>query len=91
MQTYFKVAVTQSSSSTPSLSTMIDVASADHKQQQAHIHELKVLNGTVRDNETKCLRCDVVGHPTWQCLEKDNVTASIICSGVGHIGRYVLL
>jgi len=56
----------------------------------AHIHELKVLNGTVRDNETKCLSCGAVGHPTWQCLEKDNVTASIICTacgGVGHIGR----
>ena len=56
----------------------------------AHIHELKRLNGTMRDNETKCLSCGAVGHPTWQCLEKDNVTASIICTacgGVGHIGR----
>ena len=56
----------------------------------SHMHELAVLNGTLRDIDMKCLNCGREGHKTWQCPESDNVTASIICSacgGVGHITK----
>jgi len=56
----------------------------------SHMHELAVLNGTLRDIDMKCLNCGREGHKTWQCPESENVTASIICSacgGVGHITK----
>jgi len=56
----------------------------------SHMHELAVLNGTLKDIDMKCLNCGREGHKTWQCPESDNVTASIICSacgGVGHITK----
>jgi len=56
----------------------------------SHMHELAVLNGTLRDIDMKCLNCGREGHKTWQCPESDNVTASIICSacgGVGHVTK----
>eukprot|EP00088_Acartia_fossae_P021316 TRINITY_DN2278_c0_g1_i9.p1 TRINITY_DN2278_c0_g1~~TRINITY_DN2278_c0_g1_i9.p1 ORF type:complete len:518 (-),score=143.18 TRINITY_DN2278_c0_g1_i9:610-2163(-) len=56
----------------------------------AHMHELAVLNGTVRDIDMKCLNCGREGHKSWQCPESENVTASIICTrcgGVGHVTK----
>ena len=56
----------------------------------SHMHELAVLNGTLKDIDMKCLNCGREGHKTWQCPESENVTASIICSacgGVGHITK----
>jgi len=56
----------------------------------AHMHELAVLNGTVRDIDMKCLNCGRDGHKSWQCPESENVTASIICTrcgGVGHVTK----
>jgi len=56
----------------------------------AHMHELAVLNGTLKDIDMKCLNCGRSGHKTWQCPESENVTASIICSacgGVGHLSK----
>jgi hypothetical protein len=41
----------------------------------AHMHELAVLNGTLRDIDMKCLNCGREGHKTWQCPESENVTA----------------
>jgi len=56
----------------------------------AHMHELAVLNGTLRDIDMKCLNCGREGHKSWQCPESENVTASIICTrcgGVGHLTK----
>lgn len=56
----------------------------------AHMHELAVLNGTLRDIDMKCLNCGREGHKSWQCPESENVTASIICNacgGVGHVTK----
>ena len=41
----------------------------------AHMHELAVLNGTLRDIDMKCLNCGREGHKSWQCPESENVTA----------------
>ena len=53
-----------------------------------HMHELAVLNGTLKDLDMKCLNCGRYGHKTWQCDERPNFTSATICSacgGVGHI------
>jgi len=55
----------------------------------AHMHELAVLNGTLKDIDMKCLNCGRSGHKTWQCPESDNVTASIICTACGGVGHIV--
>ena len=41
----------------------------------SHMHELAMLNGTLRDIDMKCLNCGREGHKTWQCPESENVTA----------------
>jgi len=56
----------------------------------AHMHDLAVLNGTVREIDLKCLNCGREGHKTWQCPDNVNVTSSTICGscgGVGHVTR----
>lgn len=56
----------------------------------SHMHELALLNGTLRDVDMKCLNCGREGHKSWQCPESENVTASIICTrcgGVGHVTK----
>jgi len=53
----------------------------------AHMHELAVLNGTVRDIDMKCLNCGREGHKSWQCGDSDNVTAATVCSSCGGVGH----
>jgi len=56
----------------------------------SHMHELALLNGTLKDTDLRCLNCGRDGHKSWQCPESANVTASIICTkcgGVGHLTR----
>jgi len=53
----------------------------------SHMHELAVLNGTLRDVDLKCLNCGREGHKSWQCPESENVTASIICTSCGGVGH----
>lgn len=53
----------------------------------AHMHELAVLNGTLKENLIKCLNCGREGHKTWECPESECVTASIICSACGGVGH----
>ncbi len=55
-----------------------------------HMHDLAVLNGTVKDVDLKCLNCGRMGHKSWQCDESSVFTASVICSacgGVGHVSK----
>ena len=52
-----------------------------------HMHDLAVLNGTVKDSEIRCLNCGRVGHKSWQCDESSVFTASVICSACGGVGH----
>ena len=55
-----------------------------------HMHELAVLNGTLKEVDMKCLNCGRLGHKTWQCDERPNFTSAVICSscgGVGHLSK----
>ena len=55
-----------------------------------HMHELAILNGTLRDIDNKCLNCGAQGHKTWECKENSIFTASVICNacgGIGHVSK----
>ncbi len=55
-----------------------------------HMHDLAILNGTLKDMDFKCLNCGRTGHKSWECDEKSVFTASVICSacgGVGHLSK----
>ncbi|TRY79114.1 hypothetical protein TCAL_06595, partial [Tigriopus californicus] len=51
------------------------------------MHDLAVLNGTLRDIDLKCLNCGKWGHNAWECSEGSNFTSSVICSACGGIGH----
>ena len=53
----------------------------------ANLHELAVLNGTLKDFQLKCLNCGGEGHKTWECPDQLNITSSIICSACGGVGH----
>ena len=52
-----------------------------------HMHELAVLNGTLKEFEIKCLNCGRLGHPTWQCGDGKNFTSAVICNACGGVGH----
>ena len=52
-----------------------------------HMHDLAVLNGTLKDVDLKCLNCGRPGHKTWQCDESSVFTASVICNACGGVGH----
>ena len=52
-----------------------------------HMHELAVLNGTLKEFEIKCLNCGRLGHQTWQCGDGKNFTSAVICNACGGVGH----
>ena len=44
----------------------------------ASLHELAVLNGTLKEFQLKCLNCGGEGHKTWECPDAPSVTFSMI-------------
>jgi splicing factor 1 len=54
------------------------------------MHELALLNGTLKEIDMKCLNCGRLGHKSWECDERPNFSSSVICSacgGVGHLSK----
>ena len=49
----------------------------------ASLHELAVLNGTLKENLQKCLNCGLEGHKTWECPDAPSYTFSTICTACG--------
>jgi len=52
-----------------------------------HMHELAMLNGTVKEVDNKCLNCGRLGHKSWQCDEAPNFTSAVLCSACGGVGH----
>lgn len=52
-----------------------------------HMHELAILNGTVKEIDMKCLNCGKPGHKSWQCDERPNFTSAVICNACGGVGH----
>ena len=52
-----------------------------------HMHDLAVLNGTLKEYEVKCLNCGRMGHQTWQCGDGKSFTSAVICSACGGVGH----
>lgn len=70
------------------------IPDGQNELRKLQLRELAVLNGTLRPEDilggTRCSNCGSDQHKTWECLEGQNVTASIICQacgGAGHIAR----
>jgi splicing factor 1 len=62
---------------------------AENEMKQNQLRELAILNGTLREGAdlTTCSNCGAIGHRKFECPERKNVTASLICkicSGYGH-------
>ena len=62
---------------------------SENEMKQNQLRELAILNGTLRDGAdlTACSNCGGIGHRKFECPERKNVTASLvckICSGYGH-------
>ena len=58
-----------------------------------HMHDLAVLNGTLKEIDLKCLNCGKMGHQTWQCVDGTSFTSAVICTscgGVGHLSKFLL-
>jgi len=53
----------------------------------ASLHELAVLNGTLKENLQKCLNCGLEGHKTWECPDAPSYTFSTICTACGGVGH----
>ncbi len=51
------------------------------------MHELAILNGTLREFDVKCLNCGAEGHKSWECSEKAVFTSSVICQACGGVGH----
>jgi len=50
-------------------------------------YEMQVLNGTVREFDTRCANCAATEHRTWQCPDAKNVTPDVICEHCGNAGH----
>lgn len=52
-----------------------------------HMHELAMLNGTLKEIDMKCLNCGRFGHKSWECDERPNFTSAVICTACGGVGH----
>jgi len=52
-----------------------------------HMHDLAVMNGTLKEFEIKCLNCGRMGHQTWQCGDGKSFTSAVICNACGGVGH----
>ncbi|PVU91351.1 hypothetical protein BB559_004178 [Furculomyces boomerangus] len=62
--------------------------------KRLQLRELAALNGTLREEDEAglqtCPNCGLPGHRRWECTERKNITATLVCSicnGFGHIAR----
>lgn len=68
----------------------IEVPENKNDLRRTQLRQLAMLNGTLRENDSRCNNCGSSTHKSWQCPEKPNITNRICCSncgGVGHLLR----
>lgn len=51
------------------------------------LRQLAMLNGTLRENDSRCNNCGSSAHKSWACPEKTNITNNISCTNCGGIGH----
>jgi splicing factor 1 len=73
------------------IETAASVPEAQNEHKRGQLRELAALNGTLRDDEGQpCANCGERGHRRFECPNRNNFTASIICricGGQGHFAR----
>lgn len=68
----------------------IEVPENRNDLRRTQLRQLAMLNGTLRENDTRCNNCGSNEHKSWQCPERPNITNRINCTncgGVGHLLR----
>lgn len=70
------------------------IPDGQNELRKLQLRELALLNGTLRPEDVlsgaRCSNCGSDQHKTWECMEAQNVTASIVCTacgGAGHIAK----
>lgn len=72
---------------------VIETAASTPEEQNEHkrhqLRELAALNGTLRDDEGQpCQNCGEIGHRRYDCPQRRNYTASVICHICGNQGHF---
>lgn len=68
----------------------IEVPENQNNLRRTQLRQLAMLNGTLRENDSRCGNCGSMTHKSWQCPERPNITNRINCTncgGVGHLLR----
>lgn len=68
----------------------IEVPENQNNLRRTQLRQLAMLNGTLRENDSRCNNCGSNAHKSWQCPERPNITNRINCTncgGVGHLLR----
>ena len=61
------------------------IPEGQNELKRNQLRELAALNGTLRDDENQaCQNCGEIGHRKYDCPQKQNFTASIICRVCGQ-------
>ncbi|KAF3770933.1 hypothetical protein M406DRAFT_326345 [Cryphonectria parasitica EP155] len=69
------------------IETAASIPEGQNELKRNQLRELAALNGTLRDDENQaCQNCGQIGHRKYDCPEKQNYTASIICHNVARTG-----
>jgi len=65
----------------------IEVPENQNNLRKTQLRQLAMLNGTLRENDSRCNNCGSAIHKSWQCPERPNITNRISCSNCGGIGH----
>jgi len=66
----------------------VEVPEGQNDLRRMQLRELALLNGTLRETDgPRCTNCGHNTHKSWQCPEKPNLTAGVICTLCGNAGH----
>lgn len=71
------------------IETAASIPEGQNELKRGQLRELAALNGTLRDDENQpCQNCGEVGHRKYDCPNRKNFTASVICRVCGQQGHF---